>query len=370
VESSTKVLIIDDKPDESSTLATALKTRRNISAVVRHPNDVEEHDLRGATLILADYGLDSWSERDSLEVLGCKPLDGLALASVIRSHTSKINEGPVAFGIYTGKVEEIAGPLPPELRNHAAARLSNIEWIFEKGSKGVADQVVCLARAVRNLPTKWIGDANEPLLKLLGLLEVNENDFSNVVRNVEACQPPIHEISEWSQGLAIIRWLLHRIFPYPCFLWDIHYLAARLGLTLESTNTLLEQPNFQKKLASCEYRGLLADFDGKRWWRSKLELMLWELSEGNSGDLTRLQEVVQKLTRKKLDRLPGRSAVVCIDSRYRQIKNAVDMDLAVRVRPDDWPPYADSAWATIASVKKHEKMRALVLDQDRERILS
>jgi len=42
------------------------------------------------------------------------------------------------------------------------------------------------------------------------------------------------------------------------------------------------------------------------------------------------------------------------------------MEESVRIRPDDWPSYADQAWTTIEMAKNEPKLRAIVIREDVE----
>jgi hypothetical protein len=44
------------------------------------------------------------------------------------------------------------------------------------------------------------------------------------------------------------------------------------------------------------------------------------------------------------------------------------MEDAVRIRPDDWPPYADQPWTRIELALDEPRLRALVVAEDREKL--
>ena len=41
---------------------------------------------------------------------------------------------------------------------------------------------------------------------------------------------------------------------------------------------------------------------------------------------------------------------------------------AVQVQPDFWPPGVDLPWVEISEVKKDRKLRAIVIDADKDRL--
>ncbi len=79
-KTSAKLLIVDDRPDEVSPLARALKARRRrMKAEVRKPEEVTLDDLIDADLVLVDLDLEDWNGRRSSEAVALRPSDGLAL---------------------------------------------------------------------------------------------------------------------------------------------------------------------------------------------------------------------------------------------------------------------------------------------------
>ena len=374
------VLIVDDQ-QEGSELRAFLKTRR-VSANVLHPEDVVIRNLDEADLVLVDYQLEpgNWPARDALgSSISRQPRDGLALASVLRRHVhDREKSSPTAFAIFTGKIEQLAEPLPPQHREHILARMCNLEWVFQKAKPGktyaTGDQVVELAKAVRRLPKEWNQtDPSEAMRQLATrVLDFVPNPARDKQRleDVTSCLPPIHELSRWSHGLAILRWLLHRILPYPTFLWDSYQLASRLRidhrwfLRMYESNAAL-----RKFLNPCRYTGMFAEFAGCRWWRSEVELALWKATDGKSSDSDCVRGVLQKLTKKKVTpSSPIDHPIVCIDRDYQPLESFAAIDDAVRIRPDDWPSFADQAWTTIELARADEQLRSLVIPDDRAKL--
>jgi CheY-like chemotaxis protein len=370
------ILIIDDNENQ-----TALSQNLNSSGLVTtqtlHPNDIGLDDLRNSDLLLVDYQLDVWPERDAIEQISLKPRDGLALSSNLRGYSNAFEkDSPTAIAILTGNIDKLASPLPYENREHVLAHLHNLEWVFQKAKPDeksrLTIQLVDLAQAVKSLPPRWSDKGSEALPQLTTLLGFDQDDSANqrLVEDVEGCAPPIHELSEWSHGLAVLRWILHRILPYPCFLWDTNYVAARLTLDHDGfVLALNEDPKLANILAPTKYEGILSKFLGPRWWRSRIELLLWEITEGQSGD----PAVVRNRLNNLIDRKVGTSKpavhpIVCLNSNYQRLESFYSIHDSVRIRPDDWPPYADQAWTTIELAKNEPKLRSLVLTEDLERL--
>lgn len=372
------ILIIDDQTDEHTSIRVYLEELDNIEVNVLHPQEVAAEDLLKAQLVLVDYQLEVWPDRDKLSTISLQPSDGLALASVLRRHLhDREQASPTAFALYTGKIEKLAHPFPPDYREHALASINNLEWVFQKAKPdtqtSVAKQIIELANAVSVLPQSWSsGSEGQPMRQLAELLNIRLDHAEDepLLADVEACLPPIHELSQWSHGLAVLRWLLQRILPFPCFLSDTFRLAARFRIDHDALSEALgEGKPLRKKLDSCAYSGILANFLGTRWWRSKIEAFLWDVTEGNSADIKAVQGAIREAAQVELPpSTPIDHPVVCVNTHYQPLKTFYRMEESVRIRPDDWPTYADQAWTTIELAKSEPKLRALVIREDLELI--
>ena len=369
------ILIVDDQNGQAG-LKSYLESNALAHLKVRHPNDLQDSDLQGAHLILVDFQLDDWPERDNVETSSLKPVDGLALAAVLRRQATKC---PTAIALHTGKMAQLASPLPPDHREHTLARLHNLEWVFQKSNPGkessLAVQLVSLASAVCRLPPNWsTPSAGKSLGQLEPLFAVKQSELENdqLFDDVANCLPPIHELSQWSHGLAVIRWFLHRILPYPCFLWDTHYLASRFRLDVTDLRAELEVGRpLRKALLSCEYKGILSDFLGTRWWRSKIEGLLWSKTQGASSDTVAVQRFLKKASGNRLKKfLSPESSIVCIDENYQPLDKFVSIGEAIRIRPDDWPTYADQPWTTRRLALEKPNLHALVIREDRGKLVA
>ena len=368
------ILIIDDKDDIAADfrLWEQLKLAK---ITVLHPEEVEQQDIDTADLVLVDYDIWPWPEHPGMDLpIGQTPRDGLALAAVLRRFArTNQDQSPTAFAILTGQIDALAKPLPPENRNHALARINNLEWIFEKGHSSRQIQISGLANAVKKLPQDWFPDRDghsmNQLMELLGI-DPSAEDRVVLADDVARCLPPVHELSQWSHGLALLRWFLHRILPYPCFLFDTHYLAARLRIEVQALQEALKpgQP-LSVALESCKYTGILADFMGDRWWRSKVELLLWEETGRKSFDRSAVNALVSQMANSELPTsIPANNPVVCLDRHYQPLDQFASIEDAVRIRPDDWPAFADQAWTTVARAKDEPTLKSVVVEDDKEKL--
>ena len=123
-----------------------------------------------------------------------------------------------------------------------------------------------------------------------------------------------------------------------------------------------------KLLAPSRYEGFLKDFAGARWWRHRIEALAWELTEGDSQNSELLRAALRKKTGFAFEASPANVPFVCRDKDYSYVNESVALEKAVRVQPDDWPPYADAAWMRIEDVKGDPELFALVVQDDRGKL--
>jgi hypothetical protein len=60
--------------------------------------------------------------------------------------------------------------------------------------------------------------------------------------------------------------------------------------------------------------------------------------------------------------------VLCLDYNFRFRKVPYDVADAVRVQPDDWPVYAEQAWAATEDARDEPRLAAAVIATDRHRL--
>lgn len=370
-----RVLIIDDEPDTIHAQLLDLGTDLNIT--IREPDKVAEGDIENSVLILVDYRLDFWPGRDALTSVTLKPLDGLALAAVLRSHTATDHDRPVAIALHAANLDELAGGRGTQSREQVIARLHNLEWAFRKTSAGgpvpKSDQLRSLANAVHSLPENWSGAASDGAIRqALDLLKLPDDEswIAQARSDVEDCHPPIHELALATHGLAFLRWLLQRVLPYPTFLRSSEFLAQSLRVTPASLAQALTKGSADliDRLESIRYKGVLGEFFGHRWWKAGIEHLLWDLTDGKPFDQSLLETAVQEQLSDKLEAAGLQHPVVCVDERLRISDRLVERGDAVEIQPDDWPSYAQLPWASLDLMRERPAIAALVVEEDRERV--
>ena len=355
------ILVIDDKEQDSQTAALGLSDKATTTLV--HPQDVEIAQLENADLVLVDYQLDNWSEREAQPV-SLRPTTGMALAVVLREHVDRLQKATLtAFALHTGHLENIQGRLPPATAQHVVARMNNLEWVFKKEDPHRYEQMVLLAEAIRQLPNQWPKDMDgfNPTVGQLLAMDKDAGSFERCWHDVKSCRLPADDLVERAHGILFVRWLLHQILPYPCFLWETHWVAARLQISVDALNDVLAgSGRLSDDLGSMRYSGILAGFLGDRWWRGALEDYVWELAGGGSAQGQTLRDELNKRAGKILDPIEDNPAVVCLDTELAPTGDFLSPMDAVILRPDHWPPFADSAWMDIQTLRDNPTLLPMV----------
>jgi hypothetical protein len=372
VDNSPHILIVDD--DETSAHALGLDDLAATRA--RHPRDVNVSDLAWADLVLMDFILSNWAERDELEEVSLRPPNGLALAAVLREHADVANNGGhnyTAFAIHSAHIGDISKRLhTTNCTPYVVARLNNLEWAFDKADELRFARSAALADAVHNVSASWsdvekggFSAATAELLKLAADAPWSERATDDVV----VCQIPLSDFSAGNNGLLFLRWLLHSILPYPTFLLARHWVAARLRITPDSLALVLEgHSELEKGLAACQYLGVLKTFDGPRWWRAAIDQYVWDLRAAGARDPAAFHAELEKRAGVNLERIEGVSPAVCVDRELKPRDVLCTLESVVRLVPDLWPAYADPAYAEVDVVREDADLISIVHPLDRERV--
>lgn len=366
-----RIIIVDDEDAQSHLLGLGDRAESR----ARHPNDVEAEDLDWADLVLMDFRIEHWDERDAIDQVALCPPNGLALAGVLREHADSQNGGDdyTAFAIHTGHVAEVSNRLHTTNRAaHVVARLNNLEWVFDKAHQERFKRSTELGSAVRVISSSWKeverGGVDAALERLLGLS--NEVPWhSRAFDDVVLCQVPLSEFSAGTNGLLFLRWLLHSILPYPTFLWAEQWVAARLRITPASLRAVLDaDSDLATEINACRYEGILSSFLGNRWWRAGVEQYAWGIRAEGARDPDAFHKKIEERAGVELERLEIASPVVCIERDLSPAGELCSLEDAVRMVPDLWPAYAGTAYATIESVTDDPEFAAVVHPLDRERV--
>lgn len=371
------VLFVDDDTGVSPGSLSTLLEPHDVTTRLRHPEEVVVSDLRWADLVVVDYFLTHWPERNDSPSAARAPMDGLAVAATLRSRLlpplgerglGAAPDRAVAFALWSAHLSEASFELPEVVLPHVFSRENNLEWAFERNqllTPAGGRQLSTLATAVKSLPERWPGRRGDAENQLWQLLSLNDDDgewVASAKEEVLDCRPPLHELSERSHGLVLLRWLLHRIMPYPCFLLDELQLSARLRV-----ETLSDGGDGASRLLSelepLEYHGTLHSFSGRRWWRAGIEDWIYGVTSGDAGN-SRAVAAAAILMGAGTSREWLRP-VISINGNLSRSTTFAEVEETVRIRPDDWPPYADDAFTLRTSAQTDQSLRSLVEPTDR-----
>ena len=363
------ILVVDDEADD---LRYALELILGGAANVKvlHPSHVEREDLEDAHLVLMDYRLDHWPEREA-QSPAFEVRTGLGLAAVLREVADRQTPDRLtAVALHTGHLSEVGRTIRPPHSGHVVARLNNLEWVFEKSEANPYKRAVQLAMATQRLQGDWPAESSASEARAREFLDLDDEAewAGRAWREVRECQPPLYELAGGSHGVLFLRWLLHQIIPYPCFLWDIDWVAARLRIPEEDLRRLMmSDSDLARDLRRLKYTGILAGFLGDRWWRTAIEDYAWELAGGSSGEPAEFRRRLRARAGEPLELVLPRDPVVCLDREFRP-RGVASPEDAVRVRPDYWPSFADPAWMDVETVRGDPELSAMVEPLDQYRL--
>lgn len=370
MEEGPRIAFIDDHTEELDALSDLVQRSGASISEVRSPAQVDEELLKLTDLIVVDYTLDDWIDNEPVEQLSLRPVNGVALAAVLRQHSAKLRDfPPTGFALITGQGNAL-GPLPAERRPHVISRLNNVEWFFEKavdagGAQDNATMAVSLAKAIAELP-KSVGTRLGNMDALMTFLGAVDHDVQDRLRDaVHRCRPPIHHLAERSHGLMILRWILHRILPHTTFLLDRLHLAARLHVTPTWLYTQLHEGSaLEALLAGQRYHGPLSDFDGPRWWRDGVEQLLWDATDGNSSKPKEIHKAMMAAGIEEPDDVGISRPVVTLDHNLNVNSEFSPAESTVPLHLDDWPSYAEPAFIRKEELAEHEQLKMYVAEDE------
>lgn len=369
---SSRILVVDDE-DRTVEADRSLLKLRNVDVTEVHPNDLMQAHLLNADLVLVDYKLDSWRARDASSLpISLQPRSGVSLATVLREHIGSLDEDrPIAVALRTAHLDEMQGPrLTAEVSHHVIASLHGLEWVFEKSDPRRLDQMAILAGAAHRIPNSWPIDdhsAMELVERLLGM-DADHPSYIHCLRHVIECQVPLGALPSNGGGNRFMRWLLHQILPYPTFLLDEHWVAARLSTSVDELRQVIDdgRSRLAQDLESIKYSGVLAGFLGTRWWHGKLVAYIWGLLEEVGDNSLRLREELSRRADKQLSNTGPDSVVVLDPLTLRPERTLASASEVVRIRPEYWPNFASPGWIQIDAMRDYPALHALVdlLDRD------
>jgi len=372
-----KILFVDDDSDSPQARLRELFEGTSARVDILHPEDVLDENLAISDVIIVDYFLTDWDERDEVESAARSPRDGLAVVASLRSRllpklgqrsSTRFPDRAVAFALWSSNLAEATFGLPSYVLPQVFSRENNLEWAFNRSDilapEGVA-KILALADATVRLATIWEPeDSRQPADQLRKSLALAETRWSDEAWNdVLNCRPPLNELGERTKGMAVARWLLHRVLPYPTFLMD----ECELRIRLRAQSLGNDGSPLREALYASRYQGVMESFAGTRWWRAAVEDWLYEATEGDSSNPEALEALSESIGYEFAK--DWRRPVAVIDHDLRRSDLVQELDDVLRVRPDDWPVYADPAYALVSEIHASDELRRITdpLDLDRLR---
>jgi len=381
--SAATVLIVDDEPGErAEEIAEETAKAGEVVADSIHPDELSRAEVEKADLILVDYRLEKWIEeryadeadsRSEEQLIAERPRNGVALAAVIRSQLPKEDDRIRGVALLSANLTDLVKDFTPAATEHAAARFNSVEWAFDKdeikGLPSLGHRIRSLAAALRTLDEEWprVKDGSDRAAALYRLLGLNREGWADVAeRDVHAAQPPLNQYGNATHGLSILRWLGQRVLPYPTFLLDGRRLAMACGVSPEVVDDRDAQAALVSAFDEVRYQGPLADFLGPRWWRAGVRDAVRDLT-GDTLPGPAVRRAIEERAGTQLPPLEPSGAVLEIDEKLNVV-GVVPRERAVRIRPDDWPPFAETGWLSEEQLEKHPGLKDLVDPVDRERL--
>lgn len=363
------VLHVDDDPDDLKPWVDEVQSQGKIDIEVCHPQELTEASLKKASLVLVDFKIEKWPERENAPALALRPPNGLAVLATLQEKAHELDPKRArAYALYTAVIQDVARELVHQ--PHIVARAHNLEWIFEKsGAKNPiidrASRVAELAGAVESLPKDWPGEAGNSAMQALHAWLALPKDApwgEAAVREIRRCRPPIHEFAEHTNGIGVVRWALQKILPYPTFLLDEAHFAARLRVSLQSLRAVADSAEFAALFGAARYTGQLASFLGRRWWRAAVEHAIFEMTTDSPGDLGLLHDALKRAPRLEVQQAPRLFPV--LEKQFRTKDDLATEDAVIEVRPDDWPSFADEAWALRVDLEDAPELKAVAVEDE------
>lgn len=342
------VYLVDDEPQSG---AAHDLDALGVACSWLHPLEVEPHHLQSATLLAIDEYFDLRADA-SLPAhlpLATVPSDGLSLAAVFRSASKKVVRSggrPLGITLRTGKLDDLTTGLPRGVRQPLVAATHDLEWVVPKSdlAKNPLDQVAALAKALHSYPPDW----SPRTARNVGLkwLSVPEAEWSDLARyQILQCRPPVEVAPSSQHGLAWVRWLAHRVLPFPTFLLSEQRTATLLGITTSGLMQLVEgNSDIAHRLKACVYTGPLEGLQERRFWRAGIHHLIRSLVDADDVDDPQVLADTICVQAADADPLGLVDPVVCIDREYQELAGPVERSSAERLMPDGWPVYADAAW--------------------------
>jgi hypothetical protein len=365
MEKQLRILFIDDETGRLGGVRDLLAP--DAVAIIRDPLDVDADDLLDIDLVSVDENLGhDWLGATSEGGRFSNPAsitnrDGLAVAAALRSQ-SRLGAAQSRFAVtlHTAEIEKLSDGLPSSNRQALTAAQHDLEWVFEFNNDDFAPRLLAIARAARSLIGHIEGIQGDFGAAWLRLPDQEWSDLA--VEQITDCRPPANDLARNTDGRSYLRWLAHRVLPYPTFLLNRYHAANLLGITLASFDRAAE------RLGDVEYAGPLSRFLGKRWWRAGLQTFLADAGAEPWDEPAERRDALQRATGLELTALQSEQPIVTYTLQGDVESVDGEASQCVRLQRDGWPVYADDPWATVAAASEETDLRRLVTQSERRKL--
>jgi hypothetical protein len=369
-----KILLIDDE-------ASPYLVPEHIEPVLAKPNDsdftrIVTDALAVADLVLLDHNL------DLNPALSLTATDGPSLLGHLRSWARLTGNALPPVAIYTSEEEAYStevpavGPAVPLSgsfvgREPQLAPVLDVDWLILKDADASKPTILELAEASARLKAV-AGNGRVSAEELAAYLCLpkqalwNASALEQLVRSRPPLTEPGKEGGDGSRGVAgVLRWVLHRILPYPGLLMSDHYAAWTLGVSVNDLDELMSRcGQFNEDLRVCLYKGPVDQLFGRRWWAAGLNYMAWTL-RSSADDAGNEAVALEQLTGIPIKLKDSSERVVGHDPDLNETE-FIELDDAVQLHPPGWPAESIEPWIRRSEAQKEPLIWAMVNPADKQ----
>jgi hypothetical protein len=377
------IIYIDDEPEQLLVAARASRAGNRFYEFI--PPNLEGADdaAAGANLWVFDFFNDD-AERENPDIKGVIS-NGLSVFQQLRLLVGDARPPAV---VVSNHLEAALGSVINLDRRHILAEEVGVEWVTPKvqADGDVVAEILALANATAALreisaqlcesePIAYVADLARLALKLPHNVEWTRA----AVRDVAAWRPPTWSDAKIDQRPQILRqhlpvqpdlrsvrsvlaWLIRQALPYPSFLLRDRHLAIHLGLSLESVRAALAaETQLARRLKRVAYRGVLADFEGDRWWSAGVDALAFALPRQQEQRDAALVALLDPVPMAKLGLV---DPVVVSDADLVETDEIAAASECVRAADEHFPPHAPSAWVKIEDARQDRALARKVKLED------
>jgi len=133
------------------------------------------------------------------------------------------------------------------------------------------------------------------------------------------------------------------------------HIAVRLGVPLGTVRAALgAETRLMKRLRHALYKGVLANFDGSRWWSAGVDAIAWELPRQKELRSEALRALIYPIPFAELGFI---DPVVVSDAELVETGEIAPAAECVRAADEYFPPHAPPAWIRVEDAR-HDKVLA------------